>query len=248
MDNWMDQPWSLVPKLLAILVGGLFGSAHCVGMCGGFAAALGATEQPPRRGLVRQLVYSFGRLFTYGFLGAVGGYVGRYLTSYQSTLIGAQQVFSVLAGVIMIAVGVMALGIFRFRWLRPGALGETIAPMFRHFLDAPGRTGVFLAGVANGFLPCGLVYAFLSMAVASGSVFQGFLLMVAFGMGTVPIMVLVGCGSTLLTHQLRHRIYRVAACLVILAGAVTIVRGWPGADRSCCADDAPSPISVQSEQ
>lgn len=219
---------------LAILAGGFLGSAHCVGMCGGFAAVVGSTGQSMGRSVGRQVVYSLGRVFTYAFLGAMGGYAGSYLSRFDGALVSAQQVFSVAAGVIMILIGIGVLGLGRFRWSWLTRVGTAVAPVFRHFLTDARRGSVFVAGVANGFLPCGLVYAFLALAVASGQVGTGLAIMVLFGVGTIPAMTLVGCGSTLLSHHARLRIYRLAACFVILAGAMSIKRGWPG-DSECCS-------------
>jgi sulfite exporter TauE/SafE len=95
--------------------------------------------------------------------------------------------------------------------------------------------GTFGAGVATGFLPCGLVYSFLALAVASGGLESGLMQMAMFGLGTVPAMVLVGCGGKLLTIGMRQRVYRLAACFVIALGALTVWRGLPvHAEGDCC--------------
>lgn len=220
---------------LIFLVGGFLGSAHCLGMCGGFAAAIGAAEIPLRHTLARQLVYTLGRIFTYAFLGAVGAAAGVYLARYRTPLIGIQQAFSILAGVIMILVALSVLGVLKLRSVFPSGVGALLTPVFTHFLNARGWTGFFLAGLANGFLPCGLVYAFLAQAVASGDVRTGFVSMAAFGLGTGPAMIAIGCGSTLLSHRARLRVYRVAACFVLAIGVVTIKRALPatGAAATC---------------
>ena len=220
-------------ELITVFVAGLLSSAHCIGMCGGFAAAIGATDQPMLPLVGRQLIYSAGRLTTYAFLGACGGFAGLYLSRFNTQLVSAQQVFSVLAGVIMLAVGLSVLGLLRLPRAVSGGVSSLFAPLYRHFLNARSTGGFFLAGIANGFLPCGLVYAFLAMAVTKESVSLGMLVMLCFGAGTVPVMVLIGCGSKLLSRTTRLRVYRVAACFVILAGIRTIVRGIPSGDAPC---------------
>lgn len=221
-------------ELLAMFAGGLLGSAHCIGMCGGFAALVGANRRRLPQAITRQLAYSLGRVFTYSFLGAVGGFAGLYITKHSETLLGVQRAFSIGAGALMILIGLMTLGLLRFRWRWLTSITTAAAPVFRHFLDGGSRGSVFVAGVANGFLPCGLVYAFLALAVASGKPINGLLIMLFFGLGTIPAMTVVGCGSTLISHTARLRIYRLAACFVILAGAMSIKRAWASPDEGAC--------------
>jgi hypothetical protein len=224
----------MITNLLAVFAGGVLGSAHCVGMCGGFAAAIGATHRPFWPTFGRQIVYSVGRICTYGFLGAVGGSAGLYLSRFRTPLVSAQQVFSILAGVIMLYVGLSVLGVIRLP-RRGASTGQGFLPsLFTHFLNAKGPWSVFTAGLATGFLPCGLVYSFLAMAVATGNLVHGGLLMICFGLGTTPAMVLIGCGSGLLSHAARARIFRVAAGIVVVLGVVTIARAFPAQEGDCC--------------
>lgn len=221
----------------AVFAGSLLGSAHCVGMCGGLAAAIGTTQRSFWPTFARQLVYTAGRIFTYSFLGAVAGFAGLSLSQFETRLLGAQQVFSFAAGLIMLLVGLSVLGWLPFKSKGPvGTAGKLCAPIFNHFLNGRGWFGYFAAGLATGFLPCGLVYAFLAMAVASANVGQGMLLMACFGAGTAPAMLLVGCGSSLLSHQLRTRVFRVAACFMIVMGGVMIYRAIPKKNGTCCPE------------
>ncbi len=232
--------------LLAMFLGGLLGSGHCVGMCGGFALAIGALRPKLPAALLPQLAYSAGRLITYGFLGAVGGLAGAYLSSASGTLAGAQRIVAVVAGVVMLYMGASALGLIRIARINRTA-DSLFGPLLGHFLQAKAGAGPLLAGVFTGFLPCGLVYAFLALAIASADPIAGWLGMVCFGLGTVPAMVLIGCSSTLLTQKLRVRAVRAGACFVMLLGAVTIWRGLPAAqhchttenDAACCAQVGP---------
>jgi hypothetical protein len=228
-------------ELIAVSLMGFLSSAHCVGMCGGFAAAIGASDRAIMPVLARQLVYNLGRVFTYAFLGACGGFAGLYLSRFNSALITVQQLFSGAAGVTMLLVGVSLLGLRAVPRARLERLTSLFAPLFSHFLNA--RGGFFLAGLANGFLPCGLVYAFLALAVATGSVAEGMLTMTFFGAGTVPAMVLIGLGSALLNRTVRLRVMRLAACFIIIAGAVTITRAFPAKDN--CHPKAQVSVAVR---
>jgi sulfite exporter TauE/SafE len=231
-------------ELASFFIGGVLGSAHCIGMCGGFAAAIGATQRPFWPTLARQLVYSSGRIFTYAFLGALGGAAGLWLLQFRTPLVGAQQVFSIIAGVIMLLVGLSVLGVLNVRLGPPRVLSQLVGPIYRHFFAARNMAGTFGAGVATGFLPCGLVYSFLALAVASGRLERGMAQMAMFGLGTVPAMVLAGCGGKLLTFGMRQRVYRVAACFVIALGALTVWRGMPIHGEGDCCNVASSPIQL----
>jgi len=117
--------------------------------------------------------------------------------------------------------------------------------LFRQFLMGRGRWPVFVAGLATGFLPCGLVYAFLAAAVATGNVLKGMLVMACFGLGTVPAMAAIGCGSRVLSLRLRQHVFRLAACFVVLLGGATIYRAVATmGGRSCHEGSAVSAGSL----
>jgi len=224
-------------ELGAVLTGSLLSSAHCVGMCGGFAAAVGAGERLFVPMLARQLIYTAGRIFTYAFLGAVGGFAGQSLSRYNGAFVTTQQVFSILAGLIMVFVGLSSLGwIPRRRAGGVGVVAQVWSSLFSQFLNAKGRMGHFLAGIATGFLPCGLVYTFLALAVARGNVLEGLLWMAAFGVGTAPAMILVGCGSHTLSRTARAHLLRFAAVAMVVMGGMSIYRAIPH-ENACCAPE-----------
>src|SRR5262245_15231585 len=97
-----------------IFVGGLLSSAHCVGMCGGFALALGAGGRSHAVNLLRQLVYGLGRVFTYTVFGVAAGYAGARLTADWQPLMNVQAVLSIAAGLALIALGLDAAGLLRW--------------------------------------------------------------------------------------------------------------------------------------
>ena len=109
----------------------------------------------------------------------------------------------------------------------PSSAGSSclMSGMLGTFLRAPSLLHVLLAGVLTGFLPCGLVYGFLALAASSSSFSLGTLTMIAFGLGTVPLMVLAGSGLSLVSLATRTRLLRVAAACVILTGMISLARG-----------------------
>ncbi|MCA9250404.1 MAG: sulfite exporter TauE/SafE family protein [Phycisphaerae bacterium] len=225
--------------LIAMLMGGLLGSGHCIGMCGGFVVTIGASKQRFSPTLIRQLCYGGGRIFTYGFLGALAGLVGARLASLNLPLVDAQNWLAIIAGIMMLMVGLSNLGVFRFKKSESACIGFG-DKMLGHFLKGNGYAASLLAGVFTGFLPCGLLYTFLALAMKSGSPALGWLGMVLFGVGTIPALTVLGCGSAVMSQVSRVRLHRLASCFVILLGIATIWRGVPK-DKPCC-DPADHPV------
>lgn len=211
-------------ELLLIFTSGLLGSAHCLGMCGPFALTLGATSRSWKDNLSRQLLYSLGRIFTYGTLGAMAGYAGMRLAGWRWNGVQVAAVLSIGAGVFLIYEGLASAGIVRRRVAGPAAFCLA-GSMLGSFLRGPRRTDVFLAGIATGFLPCGLVYGFLGLAAAGNNLGYGILLMVCFGLGTVPGMVGAGVGGAALNGTMRRRLFTLAAWSLVLAGCISVWRG-----------------------
>jgi hypothetical protein len=224
-----------------ILLAGVLGSSHCLGMCGGFALILGSGASTLGSNLLRQTVYTAGRVSTYALLGGSAGYGGWRLTKIAGSLVDAQAVLAIAAGGLLIVEGLFAAGLFpRLRnRLEVNSCGA--AGAFRGILTAPSLQSVFAAGLLNGLLPCGLVYAFLALAGSSGCLLWGATTMAVFGVGTAPAMLLAGFSGSVLGQSARGRVLRVAAWCVVLTGALTIVRGTGvvtlprSLDRPVCA-------------
>ncbi|HVC94017.1 MAG TPA: sulfite exporter TauE/SafE family protein [Pirellulales bacterium] len=211
---------------LLIFFGGLLGSSHCVGMCGGFALAIGSGTRSLRANLVRQLVYGFGRIFTYSAGGGAVGYGGWRLARDLPPVVHAQAALCLVAGALMLFQGLKSAGVLG-RLLPVKHRGACLTPgLFAGILSARTELHVFLAGMLNGLLPCGLVYAYLALATSTGNMLTGLTQMAMFGLGTVPIMVLTGCGASLLSLAGRRRLLRMAAWCVVLTGALSIARGY----------------------
>ncbi len=227
-------------ELPLVLVGGLLGSAHCLGMCGAFALLIGAPARSWPNNLARQLVYSAGRIFTYAALGAAVGYGGLRIADGLGRWVNVPAAVAIAAGVLLVFQGLVATGMLGrgMSWLRrvlsiqspagsgtgPG-LGCLVGGMVGAFLRDRRWSSVFLAGVLTGLLPCGLVYAFAAFAASTSDPLLGAATMVAFGAGTVPMMVLAGTGAQLLSLTSRQRMLTIAAWCVVFTGALSIARG-----------------------
>jgi sulfite exporter TauE/SafE len=223
-------------ELSMIFVGGLLGSAHCVGMCGGFALSIGMQAAPWPQNLARQGIYTAGRLATYTLVGAIVGYAGWRLNRSLTGAVPAQAILSLVAGIVLVLEGLWSSG-----WLpRPAAMRHApclVPGMLRTYLSGRGLGNVFLAGVATGFLPCGLVYGFLALASASGTMWQGGLRMMLFGLGTAPLMIATGLSGSLVRLSLRRHAFRIAAWCVLATGLLSIARGvqvFTAVDHAAC--------------
>lgn len=206
-----------------VFLGGLAGSLHCVGMCGGFPLALAAAGRVGN--LRRQLLYNLGRLNTLVAIGALAGLTGAAVVS-AAPVLALERALAVVAGAFMLAVGLEGLGLLGgvTAWgarLAQATVGRLLGGVMRST-----HPGAALAlGVFNAFLPCHLIYAFAAHAASTASVRQGVLTMLAFGLGTVPAMVGVGTVGTLVPLAARPALARAAGVLVLLLGVLTIARG-----------------------
>jgi sulfite exporter TauE/SafE len=222
-----------------IFLGGLLGSSHCVGMCGAFALTIGLGMPSAAANARRQLAYSLGRIFTYSFAGAVAGFAGMRLQQLSASAFRAQTVLAIVAGALLVVQGLHSAGLLPAFWERRTGAGYCPSQsLFRSFLMGTGWHNAFLAGLLTGFLPCGLVYAYLVLAAGFGNILFGALIMALFGAGTIPLMVLTGVGSSLLTLDARRYLFRAAAFCVIATGVLTITRGV-GWARPAGAANAP---------
>jgi sulfite exporter TauE/SafE len=216
-------------ELPLIFVSGLLGSGHCLGMCGGFALAMGATANHWRENLLRQVVFTLGRVFTYGTLGATVGYAGLRIAQGGSELVNVQAWLALAAGATLIIQGLLSAGVIHWPRWTPLAAGPCLsAGLFSKFFRRGPISQTFFAGVMTGFLPCGLVYAFLALAAASGNLVEGMTRMVTFGAGTAPAMILVGLGSHSASLAMRQRMIRWAAWCIVVVGVISLVRGLGG--------------------
>jgi len=211
--------------LFSAFLVGLLGGVHCVGMCGGIVGAF--SMQLSRRGYAsgRQnlnawLLYHGGRLLSYSVAGMLAGGLGDLFLG--SGLRHAQHVLLLLGGLMMVALGLYLAGWwFGLEYIeRLGRLlWKRIQPLSARLTPALTPVRMVLMGILWGWLPCGLVYSVLIWSLSAGSMAQGGLLMLAFGLGTLPLMFTI---SLTATHWFRRlqlpAVRRVAGVLVIAYG------------------------------
>lgn len=232
-------------SLLAVFLTGLLGGVHCAGMCGGIVSALGMMQQKsaPRSlnipvkvagGSVPVSVagsafsavaaYNLGRILTYTLLGTLAGGAGSIAWLMQSML-PIQQTAFFLSNLLVVLMGLYVIGFKQIGTLVEswGALlWQHIRPLATARLRGSGFVNSVLAGSLWGLVPCGMVYAVLSAALVSGGGYQGGLLMLAFGLGTLPNLMLLGLSGQWLGRASRNRWVR------LLAGSLIILLGLRG--------------------
>lgn len=215
-------------ELFAVFLIGLVGSAHCVGMCGGFVIALAQVHGKERGRHVHQVLYYTGKTATYALLGGIAGVLGHVA---GAAFTGLQDVLSIVLGVFLVAIGLGLLGVLK-RFEGPRFLSRLngLPVLIGRLLKRQTYGATFGLGMANGLLPCGLVYGVLALAAATGDPLQGALTMAVFGLATVPALYGLALASFLMRPAWRLRLNQVGGILVIVLGVITLLRGTPAID------------------
>jgi sulfite exporter TauE/SafE len=200
-------------EYLLIAFTAFLGSYHCIGMCGFIPTLI-----KHKSWLTGNLLYSIGRVFSYTFLGFVAGYLGMFFKNVEFQYF--QKGVSVFLGLMIIFFGLQIMGNIKEK----GIIGldyiySNIADLMGKFREHPLFLGMF-----NGLLPCPLVYAFLMKAIAEGNPLKGALVMVAFGIGTIPAMLFASKLLSKLTGQQRKFFVKIAGFIVVLFGVWMILR------------------------
>lgn len=206
---------------------GLLGGTHCVGMCGGLSSAFTyALPETSRHGaalLGWQLLYNAGRLLTYTLLGLLAG----LLLSGLQDLGSAGTAIRWLAGLFMMLLGAYLAGWFQALAALErlgGPLWRWMAPLRQRLLPIRHPAQAVAAGMLWGFLPCGLVYSAMALAITRAEPMQSALVMLAFGLGTLPTLLATGAVSAQLRRVLqRPGTRQTAGALVILFGLWTVI-------------------------
>jgi len=217
-----------MPELFAALMMGLVGSTHCVGMCGGLASGIAGalpSARSSRQQLAVVLLYNIGRLSSYMLAGALIGSAAHWMLQLAALKSG-MVVMRVLAGALMIATG-LYLGRWWNGLLRLESLGghlwRRIQPLAKLLLPLRSPWQALALGAVWGWLPCGLVYSALSWSLASGHPVNGALLMLAFGVGTLPAMLGLGIAAQQFRPWLQHQQLRQLGGVALIAFGIQTV-------------------------
>lgn len=227
-----------VSDYLLMFTTGLLGSAHCVGMCGGFVlmysmelsgagAAADIRSSTSGAPMAAHLMYNAGRILTYSIVGGFMGYAGSFVEA-AGRIRGVQGSALLVAGAFMVVMGLNLLGVIgRPDMIDSAAVSESglFRRIFNRLLGMKSPAAVFPLGLMLGLVPCGLSYTMEIRAASSGGFWQGFTLMAVFGLGTAPALAGLGFVSGAIAARLRRKMYKAAAALVIMIGAQALLRG-----------------------
>ncbi len=201
---------------------GLVGSLHCVGMCGPIALALPYQNGSRWRAASNVLLYNLGRVFTYALLGTVIGLLGKGLF-----LAGVQAYFSIGLGVLLLIAALFSINLERHLLMIPllQKLNNWVKIQLSTLLRKNNRGTLFLIGMLNGLLPCGLVYMAIVGAVTMPSILDGAFYMALFGLGTIPLMLSTAIAGQFVSLQWRSRARRLIPVFLAAFALFFIWRG-----------------------
>lgn len=219
MSNWLEA------VMVAAAVAGLSGGLHCAAMCGGVVCLLQAQPRDEPRAYARWwrvLAYNSGRILSYAIAGMVAGAAGAAGLMLRGSL-PVQQVLMLAAGLTLCLMALYLAGVSA--WMRglesAGAvLWRRVAPLTRRLLPVDSAGKAFGLGVLWGWLPCGMVYGALLLALSTGDVIAGGLVMLAFGLGTLPNMLLISGLAARVRQVGRRRGARLAVAGLLAATGV----------------------------
>jgi sulfite exporter TauE/SafE len=214
-------------SLMSAFLVGLLGGGHCVGMCGGIVSAVSMHLPQSKSKVPFLLAYNVGRILSYTLAGAIAGLVGASSFFLQHVL-PIQHVLYGISSLILIALGLYLAGIWHgVTYLESAgkAIWKTLQPYSKRYIPVQSFKQAFLLGSLWGWLPCGLVYSVLIASIATGSAVSGGLLMLAFGLGTLPTLLTMGMAAVRLKTMLQNIWVRRASGLLVLGfGLVGLLR------------------------
>ncbi|ATR78842.1 sulfite exporter TauE/SafE family protein [Moraxella osloensis] len=212
--------WAL---FLAAFSMGLFGSPHCLGMCGGIVTAFGLSMQhvsdSKKNGLI--LTYHLGRLISYSLLGLIASVIG--VAIFQSIMSNSAP--RIVLGAVLVLIGLAMLGLPLFNQLEKFGMRfwQSLAPLRKKVFPIDSFGKALFAGLLWGFLPCGLVYGALMMAIAGNNIATGAALMFVFGLGTMPMLIATQKTVGMLQSSIKNfRLRQINGVFMMLSGLAVI--------------------------
>ncbi len=200
---------------------GLLTGFHCIGMCGPIAIALPLNRKSWGTRIFSALWYNIGRTVTYAGLGVIFGILGA-----SFSLAGFQKWVSIIMGVFMIASVIFPkINQMLYKGTGNSKFMNSIKKQLSKYFQQASYKSLFITGLLNGLLPCGMVYMALAGAVGVGNLQGAVLFMILFGLGTIPMMFLLSMIGNFATIKLKHAINKIIPYVVVIVGALFILRG-----------------------
>lgn len=199
---------------------GLAGSFHCVGMCGPIALSLPLRGDSILQKIWGSILWSAGRIVTYSLIGALFGLIGEGFK-----LIGYQQIISIVIGILMILSVILPSVFKNFSISKSFPFLNHLRNGMRTLFQGKNLMALFLIGIFNGLLPCGLVYLAVAGAIGTADVLKGIAYMALFGLGTLPMLLAISMFGNIVSLTFRKKINKVVPVIVIFIGIIFILRG-----------------------
>ena len=200
---------------------GLLTGFHCVGMCGPIALVLPLNNKTWGTRVFSALLYNIGRTVTYASMGAVFGIIGAGFS-----FAGFQRWISIIMGVFMISTVVFPqINNTLYKGTGNSKFMSSIKKQLSKYFQQASYKSLFITGLLNGLLPCGMVYMAIAGAIAVGSVSGSILFMALFGLGTIPMMFLMSMLGNFASLKLKHFINKAIPFVVVIVGVLFVLRG-----------------------
>ena len=214
-------------SLLSAFLVGLLGGGHCIGMCGGIVGAVSMHLPQHKPKLIFLLAYNTGRILSYTLAGALAGLIGAS-SFFLAHVLPIQHVLYALSNLMLIILGLYLAGIWHGITMLEkigNRIWKHLQPYTKQFIPVNNLGQAFALGGLWGWLPCGMVYSVLIAAIATGKALNGGLLMLAFGLGTLPTLLAMGMAAVKLKSVLQNVWVRRGSGLLVLGfGVLGLVR------------------------
>lgn len=210
------------PIILSGFTLGAAGSLHCAGMCGPLSLALPVRHLSPANKFLSLFLYQAGRVITYSMAGLIFGLAGR-----QLFIAGYQQGFSIAMGILVLLTALLYFlqkNRLHAGFLRP--FYQSVQGTIVRILNSSPRVYSFLLlGMANGLLPCGMVYIALATSLSFSQTTESVLFMAMFGAGTLPAMLFIGYAGVMIRPEMRSVFRKLTPVFISIMGVLLILRG-----------------------
>lgn len=241
----------MLPLISTVFIASLFGSLHCVGMCGPLAMLASSSVSP--RGRQRAVyvpavvTYHGSRIIAYGLLGAIAGLLGAGIQE-TGTLLGLQRLAARLAGGSMLVIGLLSItrlaGGTAHSALLPVWLQKRLSTGHQWARQQSPLVRAAAVGMLTAILPCGWLFAFVIVAAGTASPLDGATVMATFALGSVPALAGLAMSMTLLVGRFRRAIPWCSALLVTFVGAMTLLERSQVNLEPMMARNAPAPTDT----
>lgn len=209
----------MISIIISAFALGILGSLHCIGMCGPLVMSMPFQKVENGKLLFASLSYHFGKTMTYGLMGILAGAIGQGFAFLKW-----QQILSVFAGVILIAITLMPMLKEKFKISLP--LQNWFSTIFAKMGESPKLKYFVAFGFLNGLLPCGLVYTALAGAAVSSSMVNGVIFMIFFGLGTIPSLTSIILFQNKVSAPIRKYLFKSSYYISLVIGVLLILRGF----------------------